>query len=194
MTHTIPLTREQVITLMTTHIQNTGLQKHCLAVGLAMRALAEHFHEDEELWGLIGLLHDADWEDCKDAPHTHTSKTVAWLEELGCKNNAITEAILTHAHHVNGYHRQPENNLEWSLFCCDELTGLIVANALVMPSRKLVDVTVESVIKKMGSKSFAAAVDRTGIQLCEEKLGIPLADFITIVLKGMQKHAVTLGL
>ena len=126
-------------------------------------------------------------------PTQHTLKTLTWLRGIGVEHNELIDAILTHAHHVTSY-RQPESKLEWSLYCCDELTGLIVANALILPSKKLADVTVESVIKKMGSKSFAAAIDREGIKMCEEKLGIKLEEFVGIVLRGMQTSASTLGL
>jgi len=158
-----------------------------------MQSLARHHHADEALWGIVGLLHDADWEECRETPAQHTLKTIEWLKGMGVHNNELIDAILTHAHHVTGY-RVPETPLEWSLYCCDELTGLIVASTLVLPTKKIADLTVESVIKKMGSKSFAAAIDREGIKMCQEKLGIDLSAFVDIVLKGMQKEAGSLGL
>lgn len=191
---TLSFTRIQAIDLMNEHTANPGLRKHCLAVGMAMRGLAEHFHTQKDLWEVVGILHDADWELTKDRPHEHTALTIGWLKEMGCENNAVTEAILAHAHHVNGFHRGPVGQLEWSLYCCDELTGLIVANALIMPSRKLADVTVESVIKKMGSKSFASGVDRESIRMCERELGMPLHNFVSCVLFAMQKRAHEIGL
>ncbi|MEI6326608.1 MAG: lysine--tRNA ligase [Candidatus Roizmanbacteria bacterium] len=189
----IGITREQAWTLVTGHIKNQNLQKHCLAVEAAMRALAAHHHADEALWSVVGLLHDADWEECREIPNQHTLKTIEWLKSMGVHNNDLIDAILTHAHHVTGF-RLPETPLEWSLFCCDELTGLIVASTLVLPTKKIADLTVESVIKKMGSKSFAAAIDREGIKLCTAKLGIELQEFIDIVLMGMKKSASDLGL
>lgn len=194
----LPFTRQQAVEIVTTHITNPGLQKHCLAVGAAMRALAEYFHEHADLWEIIGILHDADWEETRDAVDQHTRKTVEWVTSLAGEKEPETTAtivrtILSHNYHNNG-EPEPANNLEWSLSCSDELTGIIVANALIMPSKKLADVTPESVIKKMNSKSFAAAVDRSGIILCEEKLGITLYDFVTIVLRGMQQSAPELGL
>jgi predicted hydrolase (HD superfamily) len=185
---------------MELHIANPGLRKHCLAVESAMGVLYEYFASkgtagpcDRSVWTLAGLLHDADWEVCRDEPSQHTLKTLVWLREAGVQHNQLIDAILTHAHHVTSY-RRPESLLEWSLYCCDELTGLIVATALILPSKKLADVTVESVIKKMGSKSFAAAIDREGIKMCEEKLGIKLEEFVGIVLKGMRASADSLGL
>ncbi len=189
----LTISRDQAWALVTTHIKNVNLQKHCLAVEAAMQALARHHQADEVLWGIVGLLHDADWEECRETPAQHTLKTIEWLKGMGVHNNELVDAILTHAHHVTGY-RVPETPLEWSLYCCDELTGLIVASTLVLPSKKIADLTVESVIKKMGSKSFAAAIDREGIKMCQEKLGIDLNAFVDIVLKGMQKEATALGL
>ncbi|MBP6994137.1 HAD family hydrolase, partial [Candidatus Woesebacteria bacterium] len=183
----VPFTRQQAVELIFTHISNRGLQKHCLAVGAAMKALAKHFDDDAELWEIIGILHDADWEETKDAVDQHTRKTVQWVSELSLGKEpesiaVMVRTILSHNYHNNG-EPEPSTNLEWSLSCCDELTGIIVANALIMPSKKLADISPESVIKKMNSKSFAAAVDRSGIVLCEEKLGIKLYDFVTIVLR-----------
>ncbi|MEI7652667.1 MAG: amino acid--tRNA ligase-related protein [bacterium] len=198
----IQLTRDQALALIDEHIKNPGLRKHCLAVEAAMGALYNHFTashpelvegSNRDVWTLTGLLHDADWEECREMPTQHTLKTLTWLRGIGVEHNELIDAILTHAHHVTSY-RQPSSPLEWSLYCCDELTGLIVANALILPSKKLADVTVESVIKKMGSKSFAAAIDREGIKMCEEKLGIKLEEFVSIVLHGMQASADTLGL
>lgn len=192
------ITRDQAIKLITDHIQNKGLQKHCLAVGAAMRALAEHFHEDADLWEIIGILHDADWEETKDIHDQHTRKTVEWVKTFAAGQDpgtteTITRTILSHNYFNNG-EPEPNNTREWALTCCDELTGIIVANALIMPSKKLADISVESVIKKMNSKSFAAAIDREGIRLCETKMNIPLPEFVGIVLKGMQSQATELGL
>ena len=194
----LPFTRQQAVEMVTTHITNPGLQKHCLAVGAAMRALAEHFHEHADLWEIIGILHDADWEETKDAIDQHTRKTVQWITALASGREPDTTAIivrtvLSHNYHNNG-EPEPSNTREWALSCCDELTGIIVANALIMPSKKLADISPESVIKKMNTKSFAAAVDRSGIILCEEKLGIRLYDFVSVVLRGMQQASSELGL
>ncbi len=195
----LPLTREQAIEIMTNHIANKGLQKHCLSVGYAMKALAEYFHAvDAPLWELAGILHDSDWEVTKDDHARHTRKTVEWIRETvnpetKIETDLLIRTILSHNCHNNG-EPMPTNQREWSLYCCDELTGLIVATTLIMPSKKLADVTAESVVKKMNSKNFAAAVDREGIRMCEEKLGIPLLEFVSIVLKGMQSGATELGL
>lgn len=196
---TLPLSRERAIEIMTSHITNKGLQKHCLAVGYAMKALGEHFKaEDVDLWEIAGILHDADWEETKDDHSKHTRKTVEWIRqgahpEAKDETEKLIRIILSHNCHNNG-EKMPENTTEWSLYTCDELTGIIVATALILPSKKLADVRVDSVIKKFNSKNFAAAVDRDGIRMCEEKLGIPLRDFIAIVLAGMQNGATELEL
>jgi len=195
----LPFTREKAIEIMTSKVSNKGLQKHCLAVGFAMKALGNHFAaEDTELWELAGILHDADWELMKDDVANHTRKTVEWIKEHSNPETQnemeiLIRTILSHNCHNNG-EPHPRNTREWSLYCCDELTGLIVATALIMPSKKLADVSADSVIKKMNSKNFAAAVDREGIRMCDEKLKIPLQEFVSIVLKGMQDGATRLGL
>ena len=193
------MTREQALTLMKSHVTVVGLQSHCIAVGSAMKALAEHFKaQDSALWEIAGILHDADWEEMKDDVKNHTRRTVEWIRAHASPDKKggteiLIRTILSHnCHHNDEPH--PSNTREWSLYCCDELTGLIVATARVMPSKKLADVTVDSVIKKMNSKNFAAAVDREGIRLCEEKLGLTLPEFVGIVLKGMQTNAAELGL
>ncbi|MFO0704239.1 MAG: HD domain-containing protein [Patescibacteria group bacterium] len=184
---------------MSSHIANKGLQKHCMSVGFAMKALAKHFSApDIDLWELAGILHDSDWEVTKDDHASHTRKTVEWIRSAANpdakeETEVLVRTILSHNCHNNG-EPMPTNNREWSLYCCDELTGLIVATTLIMPSKKLADVSPESVIKKMGSKNFAAAVDREGIKMCEEKLGIPLPEFVKIVLTGMQEGHIELGL
>lgn len=212
----LPFTRTQAVDLVNSHITNIGLRKHCLAVGAAMAALYDHFHpslgkvstilgqaQDEttdgrDVWEIIGILHDADWEETRDAIDQHTRKTVKWITTLaeGREPEAtalMIRTILSHNYHNNG-EPEPVTDIEWSLSCCDELTGIIVANALIMPSKKLADISPESVIKKMNTRSFAAAIDRSGIFLCEEKLGIKLYDFVTIVLRGMQSASDELGL
>ena len=201
----LPFTRTQAVDLMNSHITNIGLRKHCLAVGAAMAALYDHFHlpptregDGRGLWEIIGILHDADWEETRDAIDQHTRKTVQWIATLAEGREPETTAImirtiLSHNYHNNG-EPAPATDIEWSLSCCDELTGIVVANALIMPSKKLADISPESVIKKMNTRSFAAAVDRSGIVLCEEKLGIKLYDFVTIVLRGMQSASDELGL
>jgi predicted hydrolase (HD superfamily) len=141
----------------------------------------------------VGLLHDGDYEETKNDPRQHTIKMVQRLKDIGESDQEILEAILSHNFAHTGSN-PPKNLLEWSLYCCDELTGLIVAVALVRPDKKLSSVTVDSVLKKWDVKGFAAGVHREQIAECEEKLGIKLPDFIGIALSAMQGISDELGL
>ena len=187
------ITREQAFTLVKEKLTSPHLVKHSLAVEAAMKGLARHFGGDESRWGMVGLLHDVDWDETKNTHDQHTRKTVEWLKGVGNSDEELHTAILSHNHSHNG-EKGPETPMEWALYTCDELTGFIVARTLVLPTKKIANVTPESVIKKFPSKSFAAGVNREQIQMCEEKLGIKLIDFVGIVLKSMQEIASELGL
>lgn len=187
------MTREQAYKLVTDWTKNVNLVKHMLAVEAQMRAIAKHFGEDEDLWGLAGLLHDADYEQFKDTPKLHPSKIFTELENVGAHPDVIN-AIKAHAWGWQEEAPEPKNKFEWALFTTDELSGLIIAVALTRPDRKLSSVTVESILKKFPEKKFAAGVHREHIELCEEKLGIKLEDYIAICLKAQQGIADELGL
>ena len=186
------LNREKAWKLLNDHMKNQNLVRHCLSVEAAMRSLAGHFSEDKELWGIVGLLHDGDYEEVKDKPELHTIKMAEWLKEAGETNEKLLSAILSHNFAHTGQN-PPKNNLEWSLYCCDELTGFIVAVSLVK-DKKLSNVTVGSVLNKFPVNSFAARVNRDQIRMCQEKLNLELSEFIDIVLKSMQKVHNELGL
>lgn len=189
----MPLTVLQAIELLHSHMQNVNLRRHCMAVGYTMHALAGRLGGDPEVWKVLGILHDADWEETKDMPDNHTKHTLAWLKEKGITDGPIVHALMSH----NTRHThlaQLDGNMEWALETSDELTGFIVAVALVRPGKKLESVEVSSVLKKWKTKEFAKAVDRSQIAQCEEQLGIPLAEFIEITLKTMQKNHEELGL
>lgn len=187
------LSRDQAWQLLTSKLQNQNLRRHCLSVEAVMRALARHFAAPEKKWGLVGLLHDGDYEISKDDPSQHTLLMADWLKAIGETDPEILSAILSHNYAHTGQN-PPQNQLEWSLYCCDELTGLIVAVALVMPSKKLADVTVAAVLKKFPQKAFAAGVHREQITACEDKLNIKLDDFIQISLSAMQHISSQIGL
>lgn len=187
------MTRAEALTLLHDNMQSVNLRRHCYAVEVVMRALAKHFGEDEEKWGIAGLLHDADYELTKTDPKRHTHQVLEWLKDIEIDPH-ITDAILAHGWGYVDGNPEPRTKMEWSLYCCDELTGLIVATALVKPEKKLSVVTVESVMNKWKQKSFAAGVDRSQIEKCEEKLDIPLNQFIEIALTSMQSIAPELGL
>ena len=188
------ISRDQALQLVNDHIANKNLVKHCIAVEGAMRALAEHFGENPDEWGLAGLLHDADWEATgTEDMNAHTLKTIEWIEAAGDTTPEIKRAILAHNFAVNG-EPMPQSTMEWSLCCCDELTGLITAATLVTPEKKLALVEIPSIMKKFKSKNFAAAVNRDDITRCEQKLKIPLEQFVQIVLDGMRAKSDELGL
>lgn len=194
------ITRDVALKILEEHMPNKNLLKHCLAVEFAMRALYRHLtptdqqvQDEEDLWGLVGLMHDADWEETRGDFTKHTTVTVEWLKQAGETDERIFNAILAHNYNHN-QSNPPKDNLEWSLYICDELTGFIVAVALILPEKKLEVVTAERVLKMFPKQKFAAGVHREQIKLCEEKLGIKLEDFVGIVLKAMQQHSIELGL
>lgn len=187
------IAREEALKIVDSNIANKNLVKHCVAVEGAMRSLARHFGEDEDMWGLAGLMHDADWEKTAEDPSIHTTKTIEWLKEAGETNEVLIEAIAAH-NYMHNNHPEPKDNFEWSLSCCDELTGLITATTLMLPDKKLRSVKISSIMKKFANKKFAAALDRDHIALCETKLGIPLEQFMQIVLDGMIEKEQELGL
>ena len=187
------ITKNEALELLHANMQSVNLRKHCYAVGAVMRALAKHFKENEERWEVIGILHDGDYEKTKDTPEKHTILMIQWLREKKVEDKEILDAIASHNFSHTG-NNPPKNNLEWSLYCCDELTGFIVAVTLVRPTKKLADVSVENILDKWNSKSFAAGVKREQIEMCEEKLGISLTDFIQIALSAMQGISKDLGL
>ena len=191
------ISREKALEILQQNMQNQNLRRHCYAVEAVMRALARKLKTEEKIneekWGIVGLLHDGDYEKTKDKPEEHTLLMYQWLKDIGETDPEILEAILSHNFEHTGKN-QPKNNLEWALYCCDELTGFIVAVALVMPDKKLSSVTVESVLKKFPQKAFAAAVKREQIAMCQEKLGILLPEFVKIALEAMQGISGELGL
>ena len=188
------MTREKALQLLNIHIKNQNLRRHCLAVGAVMKALAERFAPDQaDTWEALGLIHDSDWEETKDNPDQHTRLTLKHLEELGEVDGPLVHALKSHNRKYT-HLAELDGQMEWALECCDELTGFIVAVTLVRPDKKLASVTVESVLKKFPNKEFAKAVDREQITQCEEKLGIPLPEFVGIALKTMQNISGELGL
>jgi len=182
------MTREDAYKILTELVKNKNLIKHHLACEAAMKYLYERLSatqtlEEEANWGLVGLLHDADYELCKGHPEKHT---LILEEKIGkLLDPKIIYAIKSHNFAYNGV--RPQTLLDWSLYCCDELTGLIIAVALIHPEKKLAPLTVEFIMGKFNSASFAKGANRDQIRACEKELGLPLAEFIGIVLNAMQK-------
>ena len=181
--------REDAWKLVQENVQNDGLRKHMLSVEGAMRAYAPEFGGDQDYWGMLGLIHDWDWEIHPSAPD-HPAKGAEMLLEMGWPPDFV-RSILSHASYSGVPRSEPE---EHALFACDELCGLIVATALVKPNRSLAEVDARSVLKKMKDKSFARNVDRNDIVLGAQELGRPLEEHIDFVVRALQGISANLGL
>lgn len=188
------MTRKQALDFLHENIKNQNLRRHCYAVEAVMRSLAKYFKEDEDKWGIAGLIHDADYEATKDDPkNKHTKEIAKWLNQMDAHID-IKKAVASHAWgYVHGA-PEPKSKMQWALYCCDELTGLIVAVALVKPEKRLSSVSTNSVLKKWNQSAFAAGVNRKQIEKCTPRLGIPLEEFITIAISAMQTISSDLGL
>lgn len=182
-------TRDEAYALLTRYTENPNLLKHALAVEAAMRWYARHFGEQEEEWGVVGLLHDFDYDRYPTATD-HPFRGAEILRERGVDERIVT-AILSHADHTGVPRDTP---MAKTLFAVDELAGFITAVALVRPSKKVEEVTPKSVKKKMKDKAFARAVDRDDIRRGAEALGVELDDHIQNVTNAMISIAPKLGL
>jgi len=188
------ITKGQALELIGVHVENKNIIKHMLALESVMGALWEKIQKDgtKEEWMTAGLLHDGDYN-----PEVPSEKQgiqiVKWARAAGYEiPENVAHAMA--AHNWSNTNVEPISSMDWSIFCADYLTGLVVACALVLPSKKLADVTPEMVLKKFGQKSFAGGTRREDIKMCEGKLGIPLTDFIKISLEAMQNISAELGL
>ncbi len=181
--------RDKAQSILREHTKNENLIKHALAVESAMRFYARRFDEDEALWGVVGLLHDFDYE-IYPSLNDHPFKGAEILRGMGYDETLIT-AILSHANHT-GVPR--ETRLQKTLFAVDELCGLITAVTLVRPSRRLEDVEVKSVKKKMKDKAFARGVNREVIRRGAEDLSVELDVHISNVIDAMRGISDDLGL
>jgi putative nucleotidyltransferase with HDIG domain len=184
------ISRDEAMALVTQRLTEPALIKHSLATEAIMRRLAERFGGDPDVWGITGLLHDLDYDETKDAIERHTLVTEIILTEKGVSPEVI-EAIKSHNAESIGIRRT--DPFHFALTAAENLTGLIVATALVMPDKKLAQVKTKSVVKRMKEKGFARSVSREGIVLCEE-IGIPLDEFVTISIDAMGSIADQLGL
>jgi uncharacterized protein len=188
------ITREQALKLIEDHVINKNIIKHMFALEAVMGALWEKFKNNgtKDEWMMAGLLHDGDYTD-EVLPEMQGIQIVKWAteKEFEIPDN-VAHAMA--AHNWSNTKVEPENPMDWSIFCADSLTGLIVACALVLPSKKLADVTPEMVLKKFGQKGFAGGTRREEIAMCEKELDIPLPEFIQIALSAMQSVAEEIGL
>jgi putative nucleotidyltransferase with HDIG domain len=182
-------TREEAFRLLTEYNKNESLIKHALAVEAVMRYFARKRGEDENKWGVIGLVHDLDYE---QFPDQHCHKTGEILRENDWPEEYI-RAVVSHGWSICT-DVEPQTELEKVLFAIDELTGLVVTTALVRPSKSLLDLKAKSVKKKWKDKRFAAGVDRSIIEKGIEMLGIDLTELITDTISGMREVAEEIGL
>ena len=183
------LTRAQAIDLVKANVFKKNVIFHMIAVEAIMRELAKHLGEDEEKWGLVGLLHDIDYEQTEKTPEKHSL-----LAENILGNVVDADTIRTiKSHNFEHTGVRPDNKIEKGLIAADAVSGLIVACALVMPSKKLADVKAESIFKKFKDKDFARGAHRERIIFCEQ-IGIPKDRFFEIALKGLKDSASEIGL
>lgn len=194
------ITREEALKFLNEKIKNENIIKHMLATEALMGGLYDVLEArgetdlggTKEEWMVAGLLHDGDY--CEDVPMEKQGVQITeWTREKGYEiPENVAQTMAAHNWHNTGI--EPKSLMDWSLFICDSLTGLIVATALVRPDKKLSSVKVKSVMKKFKDKAFARGTRREDIKLCEEKLGITLREFIEIGLKAMQGVSKELGL
>jgi len=182
-------TRQEALTLLHEYNKSDSLRKHALSVEAVMRYIARKRGEDEEKWGVIGLIHDLDYE---KFPDQHCIKTKEILEEHNWPEEYI-RAVISHGWGLCT-DVEPKTTLEKTLYTIDELTGLVAASALVRPSKSVMDLTVKSVKKKWKSPAFAAGVNRSLIEKGAQMLGLELSEIIEDTIMGMREVADEIGL
>lgn len=191
MTHNMSTkpTREQALELFLRYNESESLYRHALSVEAVMRYMARKNGEDEEKWGVIGLIHDLDYE---KYPEQHCTMTEKILHEEGWPEEYV-RAVISHGYGICS-DTEPQTLLEKTLFAIDELTGLVNTSALVRPSRSILDMEARSVRKKWTDRRFAAGVDRSVIEKGAAMLGVDLNDLITDTIMGMREVAEEIGL
>jgi predicted hydrolase (HD superfamily) len=188
------MTRDEALALMHEHTQSPSLRQHMLAVEAAMRAYAGKFGEDPEPWGLVGLLHDFDYEKFPNQEHSATEGHPAWgVGQLRARGVAepLCRTILGHASYSGVARDTP---MARALFAVDELCGFLVACALVRPSKSFADLEVSSVKKKLKDKAFARGVNRDDVRQGAEELGVPLDEHIAFCIQALRPVEAALGL
>jgi uncharacterized protein len=183
------ITREEAVDLLEEHIQSENMRNHCYASEAVLRAIAGKLEENQEEWGIAGLLHDIDVEITHADPKTHGIHSIEILK--GKVTDEMLDAIAMHNEMATG--KQRNTKFQHALAAGETITGLITATALVYPDKKIASVKTKSIIKRMKEKAFAASVNRNTILECE-KAGIPLSEFAEIALNAMKKIDYKLGL
>ena len=182
-------TREEAVELFRKYNRTDSLWKHALSVEAVMRYMARKHGEDQEMWGIIGLIHDLDYE---MSPEQHCTMTEKILKEEGWPEDYV-RAVISHGYGICS-DTEPLSLLEKTLFAIDELTGLVATSALVRPTRSVLDMEARSVRKKWTDKRFAAGVDRGVIERGAAMLGVELNDLISDTIMGMREAAEEIGL
>jgi len=182
------ISKEEALVLIRNHVKKENNVKHMIAVGAIMREIASKLGEDSEKWEMVGILHDIDFELCNGlSDHTKIAKDLL----MGRVEDEIIEAIMAHNYENTGV--APDTKMKKALIASDAVSGLIIASALVMPSKKLSEVTIESLKKKFKSKDFAKGANRERISVCSD-LGVSNDEFLAWALQGMLKSSEELGL
>lgn len=184
------MNRTEAMALLHEYISNPRMIAHCLASEAVMRRLARHFGEDEDRWGIAGLLHDLDVEKTQANPSIHGLETVRILEGKGLHPDVL-DAIGMHNEMATGLNRS--TRFQHALAAGETITGLVTATAMVYPDKSLRSVKPSSVVKRMKEKAFAASVSREHILECED-IGIPLPEFAGMAVEAMQSIADEIGL
>lgn len=197
------LNKQRAIEILHKNMQGPNLRKHCYAVAFALGGIYDYLKEknmleadapEREVWEVLGIIHDADYEITKDDWTKHTLLELEWLKEEGIsEEDPLYKAIQSHNNKITKL-RDPQTQMEWALECGDELTGFIVACALVKPDKKVEGVDLTSMKKKWKEKSFAKGVIREQTEQVEEKLNISVDDFMQIVLDSMKANHRELGI
>lgn len=194
------MTRTEAYQLLTKYLHNKNLIKHCLAAEVSMRGIYRQLYEDkssynkttEDTWGIVGLLHDVDYEIAQEKNELNRHGLLIFDFEQDTIPDDIAYAIKSH--NFENTKVDPVSDMDWAITTVDGLTGLIVACALVQPEKILAPLTVDFVLKRFNQTAFARGVNREMIQLCEEKLSIPLPTFVEITLTAMKSIHKELGL
>jgi predicted hydrolase (HD superfamily) len=196
------LTRDEALNLISEHVVNKNIIKHSLALETLMGGVYEELKSrgrmgeelggSKEEWLMAGLLHDGDY--CEGVSvEKHGIQIAEWVKEKGLElPENVAQAMAAHNWHKTGV--EPKNLMDWTIFMGDSLTGLVVATTLVLPSKKLADVTSEMVLRRFKEKHFAAGTRREDVALCQEKIGLSLEEFVKISLESMQQINKELGL
>jgi putative nucleotidyltransferase with HDIG domain len=181
------MTRDEAVKLMESKVATLNLRKHTLSVEAVMKALAKRFGEDEELWGMVGILHDLDYDVTKGDPAQHTLVTETWLKEFGV-SQVIIDAIKAH-----NDKKLPQSRLEKAISCVDPTTGFMAACALMHPTKTIWPVDVEFAKNRMKEKRFAKGASRDRMQACTE-IGMTLDEFFQLSLDAMKAIHEQIGL